>query len=236
MLNIVNTDTKYSAHCKKLVNTYIEQIVTPDVRYLLELAFSKVSEDFWHEAASSTGKYHPLYACGEAGLARHTIAAVHFLERWFIAYNCTPYVKDIMLAALLLHDTCKRGIHFEDRWTLFEHPILVRELIDSQQLTPNQRNMWFSICNMIACHMGRWNTPSQKDLEKNMERIVLAFSNYRGTLIQYDSPQFMNLISLPVPKSFEEQIVANCDFCAADKECMLTIFDQDKEAWANVTR
>ena len=33
---------------------------------------------FFHEAASSTGKYHPKYALGDGGLLRHTKAAVRF--------------------------------------------------------------------------------------------------------------------------------------------------------------
>ena len=34
-------------------------------------------EYFFHEAASSTGKYHPKYALGEGGLLRHTKAACY---------------------------------------------------------------------------------------------------------------------------------------------------------------
>ena len=33
--------------------------------------------EYWfHEAASSTGKYHPTYALGEGGLLRHSKAAI----------------------------------------------------------------------------------------------------------------------------------------------------------------
>ena len=40
-------------------------------------------EYFFEVAASSTGKYHPVYALGVGGLVRHTIAAVEIANEMY---------------------------------------------------------------------------------------------------------------------------------------------------------
>lgn len=237
MIAFNNFDTIYSKNSKTYFNKYINNIQTPSIRYVTELAFSRVNEAFWHAPASSTGKYHPLYSLGDSGLARHTIAAVHFLERWFIAYDFNQIQKDAMTAALLLHDTCKSGVKFENQYTVFEHPILVNTLISIDELNNvEQAKAWSFICRLINPHMGRWNVPSQRDMQHNLARIISAFSVYRGMEINADMPNLMQLISLPTPQVLEEQIIANCDYTASDKVCMLTIFDDDKGAWSGISR
>ena len=61
---------------------------------------------FFHEAASSTGKYHPSYALGDGGLLRHTKAAVRIgyelLQDPSIGNKYTSIEQDLMLIALLL--------------------------------------------------------------------------------------------------------------------------------------
>ena len=67
---------------------------------------------FFEIPASSTGKYHPKFALGIGGLVRHTKVAVT------IAYNLlnnksinnfTNDEKDLIVIALLLHDSFKSG-------------------------------------------------------------------------------------------------------------------------------
>lgn len=226
-LNITSWDTEYSTECKKMIKSIIDEKITCDlVQRRVRMAFENVNDAFWHEAASSTGKYHPLYACGDAGLARHTIAAAHFGERNCLAYNVDDLSRSVILAALLLHDTCKRGVNFEEKYTVFEHPILVWKLL------PDEINgsTWRVICQLIASHMGKWNKPSEQDMKYGAERIIKNFEDYRGA--RYNNN--MEFTYLPMPETPEAIIVAMSDFTASDKDCMLTLFESQKGAWKGI--
>ena len=51
-----------------------------DIREFAEETIKNFPDYFWHVGASSTGKYHPQYACGEGGLYRHTLALCRILN------------------------------------------------------------------------------------------------------------------------------------------------------------
>ena len=83
---------------------------------------------FFEVAASSTGKYHPLFSLGEGGLLRHTKAAVRIAYEMFqdesITATFSSKEKDMMIIALMLHDGLKHGLE-KSQYVKFEHPILV---------------------------------------------------------------------------------------------------------------
>lgn len=148
------TLTKADAFTKEL--TYIKNDrIRESARALIE----KVPEYFFHEAASSTGKYHPDFSQGEGWLLRHTKAAVR------IAYEIlstetfgdfyTDDEKDLMILAIILHDSVKRGNN--EAYTRFDHPLLASKLVkenkDLTKLTEEEINL---ICSSIETHMGQW--------------------------------------------------------------------------------
>lgn len=148
------TLTKADAFAKEL--TYIKNDrIRESARELIE----KVPEYFFHEAASSTGKYHPDFSQGEGGLLRHTKAAVR------IAYEIlstetfgdfyTNDEKDLMILAIIMHDTVKRGNN--ETYTRFDHPLLASKLVrDNKDLTKLTEEEIDLICSSIETHMGQW--------------------------------------------------------------------------------
>ena len=107
---------------------------------------------FFRISASSTGKRHPQYACGEGGLLRHTRAAVAVGNALLEAAQIVQLKKDAAIAALILHDAWKQGTE-ECGYTRHEHPVFAAERIKESGIS------WaIPICNLIASHMGRWTT------------------------------------------------------------------------------
>ena len=123
---------------------------------------------FWQIPASSTGKYHPDYAATEGGLVKHVKMAVKFAEDLLVLEQHDHLVKngykDTIYAALILHDICKKGKSDEgDEHTRFDHPILATQLLTDVALNMYgdfERIPEFvdKIQQMIASHMGQWNT------------------------------------------------------------------------------
>lgn len=167
-------------------------IINEDIRTKTKRVLKKVNEKFFTEPASSTGKYHPSYAQGEGGLYRHTRAAVGIANDLFRLnmFDCfTSDTKDYIIAALILHDTCKSGINWEGRYTKHEHPILVGDLIREALGSAGEPDCEYveAVSALIASHMGQWNTAK------------------------------WSYTKLPVPTTDAEKFVHLCDYLASRK-------------------
>lgn len=157
--------------------------------------------DYWfHEAASSSGKYHPEYSLGEGGLLRHSKAAMRIgfdlLNDPSIGDKYSSHEKDLMLMAILVHDGLKRGLPAE-RHTRFDHPILMANFIvdNAKEIGLNKDDAKF-MADTIKTHMGPWIT------------------DYDGNEV------------LEKPKTKYQNFVHLCDYLASRK-FLLVPFDKD---------
>ena len=159
-------------------------------------------EYFFHEAASSSGKYHPDYALGEGGLLRHSKAAMRIgyelLVNPSIGDKYTSREKDLMLMSLLVHDGLKRGINAE-KYTRFDHPIIMADFIvdNYKEIGLSEEDAKF-MGDVIKTHMGPWTT------------------DYNGNEI------------LEKPKTKYQNFVHMCDYLASRK-CLLVPFDKNNK-------
>lgn len=157
-----------------------------DVKSIL----NKLPMYFWDVSASSTGKYHPDYACSEHGLVKHTKAAVRIAYDLLNLEQCgfNQLQKDIVIASLIVHDGLKSGWKYG--YTAFEHPLYMKEFILENKAKHELHSEDSTIAlwaDCVASHMGQWNTSS--------------YSN----------------VILPKPVSELQQFVHMCDFLASRK-------------------
>lgn len=132
-LSYINSDV-IRAHVADFINQYV-----PDY--------------FFEVAASSTGKYHPEYALGIGGLLRHTQAAVRIAVGMFAITNYNSEDRDVIIAALILHDTFKHGKLYQ-KYTCADHPVIAyRMVLEHMQDCPR----YTDIADAIHSHMGQWN-------------------------------------------------------------------------------
>ncbi len=153
---------------------------------------------FFHEAASSTGKYHPAYALGDGGLLRHTKAAVRIgyelLQDPSIGNKYTSVEQDLMLIALLFHDGFKRGVK-EEKYTRFDHPLIAAKVVldHYNEVGLSLEDATF-ISEAIKTHMGNFTV------------------DYNGNEV------------LEKPHTKYQNFVHMCDYLASRK-CILIPFD-----------
>ena len=185
-----------------------EEIFLDELEYIkdekLQDSLLKIIEslpEYWfHVAASSTGKYHPKYSLGEGGLLRHSKSAMRIgyelLSDPCIGEKYTDREKDLMLIALLVHDGLKLG-EKEERYTRFDHPILMANYIIKNQLQYNlEEDDAIFIADVIKTHMGPWT------------------NDYNGNEI------------LERPKTKYQNFVHMCDYLASRK-CILVPFEDN---------
>ena len=165
----------------------LNYIYNDDIKKSLSIMIDHIPDYFFTIPASSTGKYHPEYATGEGGLVRHTKSAVRMAKELFEIYKFDIRKKDLIIMALVLHDSIKKG-EVEEKYTRFDHPLLACEFIRkySKELPITKEDIDF-ICECIESHMGRFNTSEYSE------------------------------VILPLPKTPEQKFVHMCDFLASRK-------------------
>ena len=163
-----------------------------------KIILNNLPDYFYQVQAASTGKYHPKYALGEAGLVRHTKAAVRFafelLNDPSIGDKYTDKEKDLMIMGLILHDGLKLG-HEKERYTRFDHPILMQKFVEdsSSELEISEEEAKF-VGNVIKTHMGVWTTDyngnevleKPKDKYQNFVHMCDYLASRKSILFEFD--------------------------------------------------
>lgn len=129
---------------------------------------------FWTDGASSSGKYHPEFAQGVGGLVRHTKAVVMFAEELLkmssYAFMKEEY-KDYVIAACIIHDTCKYGMSDEmDKSEYKNHAEnAAQNFLDfcDCEYQPS-----ILLLNAVKAHMGQWSTNKEDRPFTNIDRCV----------------------------------------------------------------
>lgn len=170
----------------------LETIENDDMKEFAQELIKTIPEYFWSAPASSTGKYHPAYALGDGGLARHTCAVVRFLNHIFNIELFSSRERDMMRIAGMMHDTRKSGSqenYLENSHTRFEHPILAAEVIKGfygKHFISDQEIC--TIADMIERHMGKWRMNDRSD------------------------------VILPIPVTKMEKLLHECDYLASRQD------------------
>ena len=193
----------------KIIDEILNTFETKNIKQFAELCIKTIPDYFWHVPASSTGKYHPVYALGDGGLARHTLALCRIMNHlfdldWFKQkYNAAE--RDCLRLAGLMHDTRKSGSQedFEkSKWTTFDHPLRAANVVyetyfnnrDSLDIFGGYIEM---ICKAIESHMGQWNTDKRSGIE------------------------------LPVPEADYQALLHVCDYLASRKDIDIKFSELD---------
>ncbi len=181
----------------------ISYIKNKDYQSSVKALLEKVPDYFFEIPASSTGKYHPKYALNESGLLRHTKVAItiaySLLQIDSIKNKYTENERDLLLIALMFHDTIKSG-NPKEEFTRFDHPLLAAQFIkDNQDCTSFTEEEIKFLQDSIKTHMGQWNTSS------------------------YSS------VTLPLPKTKYQTFVHMCDYLASRKFLEVPFINNDIE-------
>lgn len=186
-------------------------IKSDEIREKTKKVVDAINPAFYEGGASTTGKYHPSYALGYEGLYRHTCAAVRIAEDLMSLEHNAKYfdgdTHDYVIAALILHDSCKCGRDWTSRYTLHEHPIeaaaFIQKVIDGNDDRDEVSEYVGIMGCLVSSHMGQWNT------------------NYRSRKI------------LPKPTSIAEQMVHVADYLASRKYLEFVFDDEVVELKEN---
>lgn len=172
----------------KIFNSLLDTFENEDIKNFAKECIETIPDYFWNVGASSTGKYHPQYALGDLGLARHTCALVRFLNH-ILSIDCykndfTSRERDLLRVSGIMHDSRKSGNdedYARSKFTKFDHPILaaneIRTLIGF--IPDDELEL---VATTIESHMGQWNTdkrnPTVLPLPENKYQKMVHLADY----------------------------------------------------------
>ena len=156
----------------KFIQPVLDTFENEDIKEFAIVLLDDVPDYIWHVGASSTGKYHPAYSLGEAGLMRHQIAVVRFLNFFLeleqYGSKLTSRERDLIRLSGFIHDGRKSGSqedYEKSKYTKFNHPILMADVVrsfDGKYLSHDEIEL---IADTISKHMGQWNTDKKTGVE-----------------------------------------------------------------------
>lgn len=168
-------------------------IKNEEIREIVKNALAKAPVATWQRPASSTLKYHPLNEKGGIETvyqhSKRAVAMANLLmqDATFTGkcsadeneQELSQDEKDLVIAAAILHDSCKYGLEdaANEKYTKFEHPLLVAQLLPS-----DNGGYWDRIAELVASHSGGWNTSKYSEtvlpLPKTRAAILLHQADY----------------------------------------------------------
>lgn len=153
----------------------INMIKDEDLRNVVYSYMAEATPDyFWTDGASSSGKYHPKFSQGEGGLVRHTKAVVMFADELLrmssYAYMREEY-KDYVIAACILHDTCKYGVCEYDKSEYKNHAANAADNF-AEWCYERDYNPHYLLLQAMRSHMGQWSTNKEDRPFTSVDRCV----------------------------------------------------------------
>lgn len=201
---------------KQMITPTLNTIVNEDIREFATVLLEGLPDYIWHVGASSTGKYHPAYSLGEAGLMRHQIAVVRFLNYFFELeqYNIkfTTRDMDLIRVAGLIHDGRKSGEQTDyerNKFTKFDHPLQMANIIRSYDGKYLNHDEIEFMARCIESHMGSWNTDKKSNiiLPKPIDdaQLLVHLADYlasrKDLTMAFDNIEIPQ-VELPDPKEY----------------------------------
>ena len=159
----------------KLFERELSLIVDEELRMQVKSYMEEATPDyFWTDGASSSGKFHPQFSQGIGGLVRHTKAVVMFAEELLrmssYAYMKDEY-KDYVIAACILHDTCKYGMYEYDKSEYKNHAANAANRFGEWCYEGDYRPHYL-LLQAIRSHMGQWSTDREDRPFTSVDRCV----------------------------------------------------------------
>ena len=162
-----------------------DSIKTPEIKKFVYEGFNMISEDFWMVPTSSSGRYHPPESnLTPMGLMVHNIKACTIAKGLMKFFGVDEQIdRDIVIGAILLHDSYKGG--WTDAWDAMipEHGYIAVSYLAKLDLEPDYVKI--KLLKAIETHMSRWARPFSsvtKFLFPEKTQLVVALSDMTASL------------------------------------------------------
>lgn len=154
-------NTQINENLRKMLYSRISEINELEIRRFVKEVLDNAPNGFWTIPCSGTGRYHPPENQGNGGLIRHLIKCIETAKDLCRYFGVTQEKKDIILAAVFLHDIKKNGEPWGES-TDMRHGKIGAEFLDKFKLKESHKT---KIKNCMRYHLYRF-TGTIEDIKR----------------------------------------------------------------------
>lgn len=176
----------------KYFECVLSLIKNETIRSFCERLLNDADDYFFIEPSSSSGKYHPEYALGVSGLARHSISVALIMNEIIRTgcYNFTDDEKDLLICAAIVHDIKKYGDG--KAFTVKNHPELAASYIieENEKFNCLDDSMQCFLYQAILTHMGNFGKEKPETDAQKLLHIADCLASRRYLEVNFDKVEF----------------------------------------------
>lgn len=166
-------------------------ITNHDLQQCTIIVANSIPQYFFEIPASSTKKYHPVWANQKGGLVAHSLITMQWAKELLRLEGFNPEKQDEVMFASAFHDAYKNGLQ-NTNYTVSRHPQLGAENIYSilSYHLPKSHTVDVDLIHrLIITHMGQWG---EHKPQTSLEKLV--------AMADYCASRQINGFDLQLPK------------------------------------
>lgn len=175
----------------------LSEIKDENLKKFLTIILEGTGDWFYHDPASTSGKYHPKYALGDGGLMRHTRAVAYWTKELCRTelFDVNEHQGELLYVAAILHDIRKHTATggYIQKHARAGYDLILATQAEHPELLSKEDAQYMA--DAVSTHMGIWgvNDGERKptsDAEKllhiadysaSRKEIVMEFANVPST-------------------------------------------------------
>lgn len=191
----------------------LASITDKNLKEFVSIVLAGTDDWFYHDPASTSGKYHPKFALGDGGLVRHTRAVVYWVKEIARSemFNVNARQTELLIAGAIMHDIRK---HTATGGYIAKHARAAHDLVIETQA---QNSALLSvdeakyIADAVSTHMGIWGVRDGErkptsDSEKLLHLADLMASRKEISLDIFETPVQVQ-VPTPAPAPVVTEVV-----------------------------
>lgn len=161
----------------------LSEIKDENLKKFLTIILEGTGDWFYHDPASTSGKYHPKYALGDGGLMRHTRAVAYWAKELCRTelFDVNERQGELLYVAAILHDIRK---HTASGGYIQKHARAAYDLIlatqaEHPELLSKEDAQYMA--DAVSTHMGIWGVKDGERKPTSDAEKLLHIADYSAS-------------------------------------------------------
>lgn len=161
----------------------LSEIKDENLKKFLTIILEGTGDWFYHDPASTSGKYHPKYALGDGGLMRHTRAVAYWAKELCRTelFDVNERQGELLYVAAILHDIRK---HTATGGYIQKHARAAYDLIlatqaEHPELLSKEEAQYMA--DAVSTHMGIWGVKDGERKPTSDAEKLLHIADYNAS-------------------------------------------------------
>ena len=161
----------------------LSEIKDENLKKFLTIILEGTGDWFYHDPASTSGKYHPKYALGDGGLMRHTRAVAYWTKELYRTelFDVNERQAELLYVAAILHDIRKHTATggYIQKHARAGYDLILATQAEHPELLSKEEAQYMS--DAVSTHMGVWGVKDGERKPTSDAEKLLHIADYSAS-------------------------------------------------------